>query len=392
MRFWAMFLSVAALLVLTGASLAAQTGEVESGSSSLNQQLRQAKLRAQTAQHRAELLRQEASNAQEAVDQAIARRAQLSAEIEAATADMAAARARMAIIAREQKVQRAELGRRSEPILRLNTALQQLTRRPAILMAMQPGKRRDYVHLRAVMGHVQPEILRRTADLRGQLARQRRLHDQEMAAVRSLDRAAANLAGQKRDLARLEKENRGRATSLLANAAVEFERSIAEGERARDIVENIEYRQQNDRSAANLTALDGPPLLAEGRALVPANGRTPYLLPKHSRIMLGIQELNDTGYRERGIMLRLPENAEIPAPASGKISFAGPYRSYGNIVMIDHGGGWITLITHLGRLNVGRSATVRQGQVIAVLPDGAGEIGMELRRHGRVMDIVALLY
>ena len=47
------------------------------------------------------------------------------------------------------------------------------------------------------------------------------------------------------------------------------------------------------------------------------------------------------------------------APAGGRVVYAAPFRRYGNVVIIDHGRGWMTVLTDLGSLGV------RAGQIVA---------------------------
>ena len=185
-------------------------------------------------------LRQEASSAEGSADRLLAQRAALAAEIDAANAQIAAARARIAIIAAEQKRQAAALGEASEPLLRLNAMLQKMTQQPTALLLTQAGDRRDYVHLRATMAAIEPAITRRTAALRRQIAAQRELRAQELVAIGSLQAARKELAKRRTSLAALENESRDKAMMLGADAALEFERAIGQGERARDLVERID--------------------------------------------------------------------------------------------------------------------------------------------------------
>ena len=50
-------------------------------------------------------------------------------------------------------------------------------------------------------------------------------------------------------------------------------------------------------------------------------------------------------------------DAQVIAPTAGRVSYAGEFRGYGNIVIIDHSGSWTTLITSLHDLDVAMSAT-----------------------------------
>jgi septal ring factor EnvC (AmiA/AmiB activator) len=387
-RFRLTLFALALAPLAVAGSLAAQ-GSAPSLDSQ-QQALRDAKKRANVAERHSEMLRQEASNATDAADRLVAQRAVLSAEIDAAAAQIDAANVRMAIISRRQRAQRTQLGQKSEPMLRLNAALQQMTGRPTALMIAQPGQRQDYIHLRAVMATVQPEITRRTSALRQQITIQNELRSQELVALKSLDSARTRLSSRRASLAKLEGNVRGRAGNLSANAAIEFEQAIAQGERARDIVENIDTLRMSGEKAAALTALDGPVLrAAPGMAQSPA--KRAYLLPVRADLIFGFSELNGTGYRERGLRLSLPPSSPVAAPAAGRISYAGRYRSFGQIVIVEHGGGWTTLVTNLAVLSVAKGATVAQGAILGQTREDQSEITLELRRNGRVMDIAVLV-
>lgn len=354
------------------------------------QALRDAKAKALMAERRSEFLRQEASNAVSAADRIVAQRAVLSAEILAAEAQIEAANARIAIISRRQRAQRSQLGEQSEPMLRLNSALQQMTSRPTALMIMQPGQREDYIHLRAVMATVQPEIIRRTDVLRQQIAVQNELRAQELVALKSLGDARSRLQSRRKALARLEGDARGKAGDLSADAAIEFEQAIAQGERARDIVGRIDTQRLSGEKAAELAELDGP-MPRQAREQRDTLRKTVYVLPARGSVVSGFNELNPTGYRERGLKMAVAASSPIIAPAGGKVTYAGQYRSYGQIIIIEHGNGWNTLITNLDAVEVVKGATVVQGATVGTSAKEMTEIGVELRKNGRVMDIAALL-
>jgi murein hydrolase activator len=383
----ALTLSILALAPVGVAS--ALMAQSESSSDAQQDALLEAKAKALKAERRSEFLRQEASNAATTADRIVAQRAVLSAEIAAAEAQIEAANARIAIIARRQHTQRSRLGQESEPVLRLNAALQQMTSRPTALMMAQPGQRADYIHLRAVMATVQPEIIRRTGALRQQIATQNELRAQELVALKSLGDARIRLQSRRSALARLEGDARGKAGDLSADAAIEFEQAIAQGERARDIVGSIDTQRLSAEKAAELAALDGPLLQATGSLRQTARG-TAYILPAKGKVVSGFHELNLTGYRERGIRMAVEAATLVVAPAAGKISFAGRYRSYGQIIIIEHGSGWNTLITNLDFVRVAKGQSVGQGAVLGTSGDNSAEIGVELRKNGRVMDIAAM--
>ncbi len=389
MRSWPSLLGIAVFLGLGLAAFLLSPLHAQNDAAADVAALREAKAAAAKAQRRAEALRQEAANAEAAADKLLAQRAALAAEIEAAQAQITAAKARIAIISRQQREQAALLGEQNEPLLRLNALLQNITAQPTALMLAQPGNRRDYIHLRATMASIEPIIARRTAGLRQQISIRRELKAQQVIAVASLNDATKGLAERRAALATLEYENRDRASALSADAALEFERAIAQGERARDLVERIDTTRESGENAAALAGFDGPqPRQNSGQSASKTNA---YILPVTGRLISGFGELNPTGYRERGIRLAVAPSARIVAPAPGKISFAGRYRSFGNIIIIEHDGGWTTLVTNIEILGIEKGANVAQGTYIGSAGSKDPEVMIELRRNGRLMDIAAMV-
>src|SRR3546814_158253 len=81
----------------------------------------------------------------------------------------------------------------------------------------------------------------------------------------------------------------------------------------------------------------------------------------------------------------------VVEPTRGRVAFAGEYRGYGRIVIIDHGNGWTTLLAHLDRLSVEVGSIVRQGDPIGTAGRDRPRVIVELRRNGRPMNIIPLM-
>ncbi len=375
------FTATAALL-LTAGLLAQNEGDGAA--------LKQAKRNAAVAEQRAEELRQEASSADQATDRVVAQRAALGAEIDAANAQIVAARVRVGLIAKRQKAQAARLGQANAPLLRLNALLQRITRQPAILLFARPGDRRDYVHVRATIASVEPYIANQTVALRRQMAAQRELRAQEQIAMKALAEARGALSERGDALAVLERESRVSASALSGNAALEYERAIGQGERARDLVDKIDDNRESSQNAAMLADLDGP-ILADRKNSASTDDDSAYIAPARGIILSGFGEITQTGYRERGIRIQTKPSAKLVAPAAGIVTYSGRYRSYGNIIIIDHGGGWTTLIAYVEELGVVKGNRVSKGTSIGTARAETPEIMVELRRNGRPMDIAAMI-
>ena len=71
--------------------------------------------------------------------------------------------------------------------------------------------------------------------------------------------------------------------------------------------------------------------------------------------------------------------AQVVAPAAGRVVFAGPYRGYGRIVIIEHAGGWTSLVTGLARTDVLVGETLVAGAPLGIAAQTDPQVTVELR-------------
>jgi len=362
--------------------------------------LARAKTEAQAALARSQRIEAAAVAARDDAARARARSAAVAARIQAAEADIDAAEAHIAIIERLRAQQRARLAARQGPTVRLVAALQSMARRPPALALVQPGSVNDIVHLRATLAAILPVVQARTADVRLDVARSKALRADAEAALAGLRLSQQALVAQRNQLASLALERRRAADALGGSAMAEQDRAIALGEQARDIVDLMGRIDDNAAVRARLERLPGPVLRpqrpGDARALpedvaVRMPSQAPYRLPVIGRVVTGLGEVSRTGIRERGLTIATRPAAQVVAPTGGRVVFAAPYRGYGNIVIIDHGGGWTTLITSLAALDVKVGDAVDPGSPLGRTRTVQPTITVELRRQGEPVDIGRLI-
>ncbi|MCU6454256.1 peptidoglycan DD-metalloendopeptidase family protein [Sphingomonas sp. A2-49] len=358
------------------------------------QRLVSAKRAAALAGRRAADLARRAAAERDAADKARAEEAALAARVTAAEANLAAAQARQAIVARLLADQRATLGRAQAPVARLLAALTALARRPTIVAIAQPGSVDDLVHVRAVLGGTLPVVHARTQAVRDAIARSRTLQADARLAAAALRDGRARLEADRTALARLEATHRRRAQALGRGAMSESDRALALGERARDLVDSLDERDIAQATAADLGRLPGPSPrpLAPGATMPPPPLRGAYRLPVRGRLVTGLDELSDAGIRSRGLTFAVAADAPVVAPAAGRVRYARVFRGFGTIVILDHGDGWTSLVTGLATADVAAGQRIAAGTPIGRAGTGDDpRVTVELRRRGRPMDIAALL-
>ena len=350
-----------------------------------------ARAASRAAAARATTLDRRAAAERDAAGRERAEEAAVAARIARAEADLDAAHARVAIVDRQLADRRATLGQQEAPVARLLAALASLARRPAVAAVVQPGSLDDLVHVRAVFGATLPVVRERTVALRGDLARTRMLQAEAAQAAKGLRDGRLALIGERRALAALQVKHQAAATSLGRSAIAESDRAIAAGEAARDIVDRMTTIGETDATLEQLRRLPGPPRFDA----VPTTVPPAYRLPVAGRVLTGMGEISDNGVRARGLAFAAAPGAVVVAPAAGRVVFAGGFRSFAGVVIVDHGSGWTTLLSGLGTIAAKRGETVRAGQPIGragPARDGEGpRVAVELRRRGRPIDITALV-
>ncbi len=101
------------------------------------------------------------------------------------------------------------------------------------------------------------------------------------------------------------------------------------------------------------------------------------------------------GRMHEGIDIAVPTGAPVSAAASGRVIYAGWMGGYGNLVVIDHGGGLATAYGHNSSIVVGNGGSVSQGQTIAFAGSTGHSTGphvhFEVRVNGAAVDPLGYL-
>lgn len=290
------------------------------------------------------------------------------------------------LLAEEDATRRALAGRRAE-LTRLLGALQRLARRPpaVIVASAHPPLEtiRGGLLMRAAVPTLEGDARRLATDLARLAALERRI----AAEREERDRALAALAAERRSLVGLIEERsalaqRDRQASLAAEARAE--RLAAE---ARDIEQLLARVARAEKGTALRPGdLATPPVAV---ALAPAPARVEpagSLLPVAGRITQRFGERLAGGGDAQGLTIATRPSAEVLAPRSGEVVFAGPFRGYGRLLIIRHGDGYHALLAGMERLDAEVGDHVLAGEPVGAMGAGPGsgsQLYIELRHSGR---------
>ena len=278
------------------------------------------------------------------------------------------------------------------PVVRLTAALQNLSRRPPVLALLRPGSLSDTMHMRAILATMLPQIEASTASLRAEIVRGRALQAAARQSASALRASQGELDSRRQSLAALETRQRLASRAASGSADREAERALALAEQARDLSGLVDDLGKAGAMREQLARLPGPLLRPErpSESLVvaveaPAEQPSPlpeYQLPVDGRLTAGFGEAVQGSPKSRGVAIAPRAGAQAVAPSAGRVVFAGPYQGFGSIVIIDHGGGWTSLVTGLAQLDTRVGEVLVSGSPLGTAGAGRPVIGLELRQGG----------
>ena len=102
-------------------------------------------------------------------------------------------------------------------------------------------------------------------------------------------------------------------------------------------------------------------------------GRLPWPLADRGRIAGAYGEVVNPRHGTRtprhGLVLEAPEGTPIRAIAEGRVEFVDWFKGFGRCLVIDHGGGWMSVSAHASAFTVGPGDDVVAGQVVGAVGD-----------------------
>jgi murein hydrolase activator len=334
----------------------------------------QAAADAQTAK-----LEHAASRARTEADRLHAEQAAAAQAIDAAEARISTADARLRLASAYVAAHRQQLAAEQQPVSSLLAGLATMARRPPLLVLADRGGTDELVEVRLLLDSTLPVIRSRTARISAELAQGQRLQQAALAARAELANSRHELLARRQRYAALERKAVQQALASTGQALGTSDASIAAGESV-ERLRSQEAGSQSIRRVASVLAEDAP---APASPFPPEGGQPSppfaYELPAAAAVTEGLGAVNDSGVLARGITLATYRGMPLAAPADGTIKFAGPYREYDGVLIIDHGSGWLSLIVNAAS-NLHPGDKVRMGDDIG---RALGPLQVELSQNGR---------
>ncbi len=98
-----------------------------------------------------------------------------------------------------------------------------------------------------------------------------------------------------------------------------------------------------------------------------ANSQGLLPLPVQGRMVIKFGQTGGDGAASKGVHIETRPGAQVVSPCDGSVLYAGPFRSYGQLLIIDPGGGYHVVIAGMDRIQVSQSQAVLAGEPVATM-------------------------
>jgi septal ring factor EnvC (AmiA/AmiB activator) len=318
----------------------------------------------------------------------------------------------------ERALRRSLEGRRST-IAEVLAALQRIGRNPPPALMVRPEDALQSVRTAIMLGAVLPDMRTQAEALAADLADLARIRN-EIAEEkgRMLLMAAAENEDRQR-VARLVEERQRKQVDTEKALEDEQQRAIVlarQVDNLKDLIGKVEQgldsasraarsaaraaegksKESAKESRVDLAALSDPGRLAPAVAFTAARGHLP--LPVNGTRIKEFGAPDGLGGTEKGLTLATRAAAQITSPCDGWVVYAGLFRNYGQVLILNAGGGYHVVLAGMERISVNVGQFVLTGEPVAAMgsgPQGAATLAagsnqpvlyVEFRKDGTPVD------
>ena len=297
-------------------------------------------------------------------------------------------------------------------LIKTLTALQNLALKPTEALLVQPLNPVDIIRSAMILRETIPHLESRASAIRQKLldienkknrvesqikeiSKQKIVMSEEHKRINALLKQKSSL----RNMVEIKSEKAKKNVDKLASQAQDLrdlltklekqrlEKERKEQERKRK-EEEERRRKLEEKQSDDLIKKESKAITNIASGFEKAKGSLP--LPARGNIITKYGEQKAKGISAKGITIASRNQAQVISPFDGNVIFSGPFRGYGNMIIIEHGDGYLSLLSGLETLSVELGQMLLAGEPVGQMPaSGASELYVEIRKNNQPINPAA---
>ena len=371
-------LAIAAVsLTLTASGFDAEAaGDHESQLGTVEQQL-------QSSKAEQERIAVEIAAALQEQEDISAKLVDISQRIQSQEASISGSEARLLKMNQEEVVILSDLAEKQDVLSELLAGLQRLEQNPPPALVVEPNDVLAALRGAMMFGAIVPELrdearalsqkLARLEDLRAGVRQRKAALSADIERLQASRDDLKGLVDRKRQLvaaANTELDGERQRTADLAGKAQTLKQliaSLAEDQKRQEVEKAKQAAAEALNAKRQQDAREQPKI-----ALADAKGRLAY--PAQGQILKRFGDDDGLGGTLHGLVIATRETAQVTAPADGRVEFSGPFRSYGQVLILNAGGGYHVLLAGMDRISAQTGEFLRAGEPVGQMGNGPSSV------------------
>ena len=261
-------------------------------------------------------------------------------------------------------------------------ALQRMARHPPEAMIVAPVSPSDTVRVAILLRAAVPAIEENATTLRQGIVELVEVRNQSMKKRQILASLRIDLDVERQSLNNLfadKKKLKRKTDSKVQEVAKRMLNLVKRAKSLRDLMSRIEV-DRKERQKNKPRKVKAPP----SQKITRARGKLPY--PAVGRLVGRYGQAMKTGLTRKGISIETGTGAQVVVPRDGTVVFAGAFKGYGQLLIIEHDGGYLSLLAGLARIDSTSGQQVSSGEPAGIMGkpgNGLPILYVELRRKGQ---------
>lgn len=321
----------------------------------------------------------EIAAAVQAQDAIAAKLSAIAQSIQSQEAVIAKAEGELQRLRKERAEILAALGEKQDVLSELLAGLQRLEQNPPPALVVEPGDILSALRGAMLLGTIAPELQDEAKALAGKLDQVKELEATITARKDDVGRDIARLNDERAALKDLVEQKRALVSKGTADLEAERKRTAQLADKAKSLQQllaSLDAQRQKDEAAkaeAQRQREAQEALLRQPKLAFPdAKGKLPF--PAQGAIVRRFGEPDGLGRDSQGLMIATRPGAQVTTPADGKVEFAGPFRSYGDVVILNPGGGYRLLLAGMDKVTAGVGEFLRAGEPVGEMGSGPASV------------------
>ena len=285
----------------------------------------------------------------------------------------------------EAIVIRSDLAAKQDKLSELLAGLQRLEQNPPPALVVDPQDVLQALRGAMMFGAVVPQMRAQATALKDQLNRLEAIQTESESAKKNLSAAVLALNASQQELKALQLEKKSFAITAAKDLEAEKQRAealAAQAKSLKQLLANLETakieaeakktaeaKARDEAERLKIAALSKPAI-----AISEKFGKLAY--PLQGDILKQFGDDNGLGSTLEGVAIATTAGQNVISPVDGRVEFAGPFRSYGQLLILNAGEGYLVLCAGMKQISAEIGQSVKAGEPLGIMGEGPSSVAL----------------